>query len=81
MIHIENLNMTINTATMTSGDMEMGHDSDIRTDLVDTLRIISKDERLKHETLVIPEACEQYGFSEGNYRLPELLHFLADILE
>ncbi|WP_199507034.1 MULTISPECIES: hypothetical protein [unclassified Psychrobacter] len=81
MIHIENLNMTINTATMTSGDIETGHDSDIRTDLVDTLRIISKDERLKHETLVIPEICEQYGFSEGNYRLPELLHFLADMLE
>jgi hypothetical protein len=49
--------------------------------LVDTLRIIAEDKYLKDETVVIPDDCEQYGFSQGTHNLGEMLQFLADMLE
>lgn len=45
------------------------------------LRIISEDKRFSGQTIVIPDDCEQYGFAEGEFKLPELLYFLADMLE
>lgn len=81
MIHIENLNMTIHTVSMAHDDAEMDSNTDIRMDLVDTLRIISQDPKLKNEILTIPEDCEQYGFAKGSFKLSEVLYFLADMLE
>lgn len=49
--------------------------------LVDALRLVSQDEDISRETLIIPDDCEKYGFVEGNHDLGILLHFLADMLE
>jgi hypothetical protein len=49
--------------------------------LVDALRLVSQDKDISKETLVIPDDCEIYGFSEGQHDLGILLHFLADMLE
>ncbi len=67
------------------------HDSDepfksqsqtmVRDELVSTLRIISEDPRILGQAVLIPDNCEKYGFSEGTFDLPTLLHFLADMLE
>ena len=45
------------------------------------LRIISEDSRFANQTVVIPDDCEKYGFAEGEFDLPQLLEFLADMLE
>ncbi len=49
--------------------------------LVDALRLASSDDEIKSWELLIPDNCEEYGFSEGKYNLSVLLHFLADMLE
>jgi hypothetical protein len=49
--------------------------------LVDALRLVSQDKDISKETLIIPDECEIYGFSEGKHNLGTLLHFLADMLE
>lgn len=49
--------------------------------LVDALRLVSQDRDISKETLIIPDECEIYGFSEGKHDLGILLHFLADMLE
>jgi hypothetical protein len=49
--------------------------------LVDALRLVSQDKDISLENLVIPDACEKYGFAEGKHNLGTLLHFLADMLE
>ncbi len=49
--------------------------------LVDALRLVSQDKDISKETLIIPDECEIYGFSEGNHNLGILLHFFADMLE
>jgi len=49
--------------------------------LVDALRLVSQDKDISKETLIIPDECEIYGFSEGKHSLGTLLHFLADMLE
>ncbi len=49
--------------------------------LVDALRLVSSDEDISKEQLYIPDACEKYGFAEGEHNLGILLHFLADMLE
>ncbi|HEY0457604.1 MAG TPA: hypothetical protein VGC97_00550 [Pyrinomonadaceae bacterium] len=49
--------------------------------LVDALRLVSQDKDISKETLIIPDECEIYGFSEGKHNLGILLHFLADMLE
>ena len=53
----------------------------VRDELVSTLRIISEDSRFSGHTVVIPDECEKYGFAEGEFDLPQLLEFLADMLE
>ncbi|QOD12891.1 hypothetical protein IEE84_00785 [Psychrobacter sp. 28M-43] len=45
------------------------------------LRIISEDKRFIGQTVVIPNDCGQYGFVQGEFNLPEILYFLADMLE
>ena len=49
--------------------------------LVDALRFISYDEKIKSKDLFIPNNCEKFGFVEGYHNLSELLYFLADMLE
>lgn len=53
----------------------------VRDELVNMLRIISEDKRFIGQTVVIPDNCGQYGFAEGEFNLPDLLYFLADMLE
>lgn len=82
MVNIENI--TINIGSNSSSPTELLNDKNpviVRDELVSLLRIISEDERFLEQTVVIPDKCGQYGFSEGEFNLPELLYFLADMLE
>lgn len=49
--------------------------------LVNALRLVSMDNFIKIQALIIPDDCEKYGFVEGYHNLGTLLHFLADMLE
>ena len=49
--------------------------------LVNALRLVSSDEDIKKQKLLIPDNCEKYGFVEGLHNLNTFLHFLADMLE
>ena len=76
--------MTINIDTLSTtsnGVLDTEDPVIVRDELVSMLRIISKDERFSKQTVVIPDNCGQYGFAEGEFNLPELLYFLADMLE
>jgi hypothetical protein len=85
MIKIENLTINIHKVSVEKEDEEELLDSQIpavvRDELVSTLRIISEDSRFSGQTVVIPDECEQYGFAQGEFDLPQLLEFLADMLE
>lgn len=84
MIKIENLTINIHKVSVEQNDEELLDSqipSVVRDELVSTLRIISEDSRFADQTVVIPDACEKYGFTEGEYDLPQLLEFLADMLE
>lgn len=85
MIKIENLTINIHKMSVDKEDGNELLDSEIpavvRDELVSTLRIISEDSRFSGQTVVIPDACEKYGFAEGEFDLPQLLEFLADMLE
>lgn len=82
MINIKNLTIKINSvsdiideSTYTKSPVV------VRDELIDLLRIIGEDQRFVGQTVVIPDDCEQYGFAEGEFNLPKLLYFLADMLE
>lgn len=83
MIKIENLTININKLSVEDDDelLDSQIPSVVRDELVSTLRIISEDSRFAGQTVVIPDDCEKYGFTEGEFDLPELLEFLADMLE
>lgn len=85
MIKINNLTINIQKMSVEQEDDNELLDSEIpavvRDELVSTLRIISEDSRFAGQTVVIPDECEQYGFAEGEFDLPQLLEFLADMLE
>ena len=82
MVNIENLTINIGTKPSASNEFLDTEDSLIvRDELVSMLRIISEDKRFFGQTIVIPNDCGQYGFAEGEFNLPELLYFLADMLE
>ena len=82
MITIENLTINISAISPTSDDLlDTKNSVIVRDELVNLLRIISEDVRFVGQSVVIPDQCEQYGFVEGNFDLPMLLHFLADMLE
>ena len=82
MVNIENLTINLDTKSSVSDGFLDSQDSVIvRDELVSMLRIISQDERFSKQTVVIPDGCEQYGFAEGEFNLPKLLYFLADMLE
>lgn len=82
MINIENLTINIDTSSTASNELLDTEDSVVvRDELVNMLRIISEDKRFIGQTVVIPDDCGQYGFAKGEFNLPELLYFLADMLE
>lgn len=82
MIKIENLTININKLTVEDDELlDSQIPSVVRDELVSTLRIISEDSRFAGQTVIIPDDCEKYGFKEGEFDLPELLEFLADMLE
>ena len=82
MISIENMTINLDTLSTTSnGVLDTEDPVIVRDELISMLRIISKDERFSKQTVVIPDGCEQYGFAEGEFNLPKLLYFLADMLE
>jgi len=83
MIKIDNLTININKMSVTDDDelLDSQVPSIVRDELVNTLRIISDDKRFSGQTVVIPDDCEKYGFAEGEFDLPQLLEFLADMLE
>lgn len=85
MIKIEKLTVNIHKVSVEQEVNDELLDSQIpavvRDELVSTLRIISEDSRFSGQTVVIPDECEKYGFSEGEFDLPQLLEFLADMLE
>lgn len=81
-INIENMTINIGTSSTVPNELLDSEDSVIvRDELVNMLRIISEDKRFIGQTVVIPNDCRQYGFAEGEFDLPELLYFLADMLE
>ena len=82
MITIENFSININTDSLGSNEhKDTLNPLLVRDELVNLLRIISEDKRFIGQTVVIPDNCEEYGFAEGEFNLPKLLHFLADMLE
>ncbi len=85
MIKIENLTVNIHKMSVDTENNDELLESQIpavvRDELVSTLRIISEDSRFAGQTVVIPDECEQYGFAQGEFDLPQLLEFLADMLE
>lgn len=82
MIKIENLTININKISVDDDEvLDSQIPSVVRDELVSTLRIISEDTRFANQTVVIPDDCEKYGFAEGEFDLPQLLEFLADMLE
>jgi hypothetical protein len=82
MINIKNLTINISPTSSASNESLDTEDSLIvRDELVSMLRIISEDKRFFGQTIVIPNDCAQYGFAEGEFKLPDLLYFLADMLE
>ena len=84
MIKIENLTINISKLSAEEDDNELLNSqipAVVRDELVSTLRIISEDSRFAGQTVVIPDECEKYGFAEGEFDLPTLLQFLADMLE
>lgn len=82
MIKIENLTININKISVDDDEvLDSQIPSVVRDELVSTLRIISEDSRFANQTIVIPDDCEKYGFAEGEFDLPQLLEFLADMLE
>jgi len=81
-INIENFTINVNTTpTVTDGLLKTQSPVAVREELTNMLRIISEDPRFLRQTIVIPDECEQYGFVEGEFDLPSLLYFLADMLE
>jgi len=84
MIKIENLTINVNKVLLEEDEDEVLSSQVpgvVRDELVSTLRIISKDSRFSGQTLIIPDECEKFGFTEGEFDLPQLLEFLADMLE
>lgn len=82
MIEIQNLTININNPVNETNEfLNTQSKVIVRDELVNTLRIISEDSRFLGQTVVIPDSCEQYGFAQGTFDLPTLLHFLADMLE
>ncbi|SUD98819.1 hypothetical protein [Psychrobacter phenylpyruvicus] len=83
MIKIENLTININKMSLESEEelLDSKIPAVVRDELVSTLRIISEDTRFEGQTVVIPDGCEKLGFAEGEFDLPQLLEFLADMLE
>jgi len=82
MIKIDNLTININKLSVEEDELlDSQIPSVVRDELVSTLRIISEDSRFSGQTVIIPNDSEKYGFSEGEFDLPELLEFLADMLE
>ena len=82
MISIENLTINVNaTPAATDGLLKTQSTVAVRSELTNMLRTISEDPRFLRQTVVIPDECEQYGFVEGEFDLPSLLYFLADMLE
>lgn len=82
MIKIENITINIENKSLASNELSDIENSTVgRDNLVNTLRIISKEKIFADQTVVIPDNCGQYGFAEGEFNLPDLLYFLADMLE
>lgn len=80
-MNIQNLTINIHQHQPTD-ELETSLDpAVIRDELVSLLRVISKDKRLMGQAVIIPDECDQYGFAEGEFDLPTLLYFLADMLE
>jgi len=81
-INIENFTINVNVALSETDDLLRTQSPvAVRDELTNMLRIISEDPRFLRQTVVIPDECEQYGFVEGEFDLPSLLYFLADMLE
>ena len=82
MISIENMTINISSSsTVLSELLDTVDSAGVRDELVNMLRIISEDKRFIGQTVVIPDDCGQYGFIQGEFNLPNLLYFLADMLE
>ncbi len=82
MINIKNLTIKINyTSDIIDESISTKSPVVVRDELIHLLRIIGEDQRFVGQTVVIPDDCEEYGFAEGEFNLPKLLYFLADMLE
>ena len=82
MINIENFTINVNATPSETDDLlKTQSPVAVRDELTNMLRTISEDPRFLRQTVVIPDECEQYGFVEGEFDLPSLLYFLADMLE
>lgn len=82
MISISNLTINFSqSSSILDKPLENQSKIVVREELTSLLRIISEDPRILGQTVLIPDDCEKYGFAEGTFDLPTLLHFLADMLE
>lgn len=83
MIHIskvDNIHLHLGSNPSSEKDIKV-NDSEKMEELVNLLRIKSKDPFFMDKTVLIPDNSENQGFVEGNHNLSNLLHFLADMLE
>ena len=62
-------------------DCEWLADEGIKGKIVNTLRMLSLDNRLENQTVFIPDGCENMGFLEGSYDIASMLHVIADMME
>ncbi len=71
-------------ATKNTFDSSVGLESinsDIVQKLVELLRNTSNHTLIQVKQLTIPYGCEKNGFVQGQYKLGDVLHFLADMIE
>jgi 1-aminocyclopropane-1-carboxylate deaminase/D-cysteine desulfhydrase-like pyridoxal-dependent ACC family enzyme len=75
------VNFNFNYSTPMEAEIEVAEDSEKMELLVTTLRNIALDKFFEDKTIIIPEGCEKNGFVKGEYNLPKMLYFIADMLE
>ena len=80
---VKHLNITINQIQEKQNDFDKNEAETLNKmhELVETLRIIALDKYFENKKILIPYNCEKYGFVEGEYKLPDFLYFIADMLE
>jgi hypothetical protein len=75
------VNITLQNEMVNTDDNELLNDSKKMEKLVITLRNIASDKFYENKIVVFPDGCEKEGFTKGDFSVPNLLYYLADMLE